>query len=124
MSSILAGFGADGKPQIYQIDPSGTYFAWKANAIGGKNSKGMKEYLEKEWTESLEETAALKLTVKTLLQVVDSGSKNMEVVVVRQGSTMSPLAEDALEAITAEVTAEAEAEKADQGAAGAGEMKD
>jgi len=124
VSSILAGFGADGKPQIYQIDPSGTYFAWKANAIGGKNSKGMKEFLEKEWVEGLEEKAALKLTVKALLEVVDSGSKNMEVVVVRQGSPMSPLAEDAIEALAAEVAAEAEAEKADQGTAGAGEMKD
>lgn len=69
MSSILAGFGADNKPLIYQIDPSGTHFSWKANAIGGKNPKGMKEYLEKEWTEGLSEQAALKLTVKTLLEV-------------------------------------------------------
>jgi 20S proteasome alpha/beta subunit len=69
VSSILAGFGADGKPQVYQIDPSGTYFSWKANAIGGKNSKGMREFLEKEWTEGLDERAALKLTVKTLLEV-------------------------------------------------------
>jgi 20S proteasome alpha/beta subunit len=68
VSSILAGFGPDGKPLIYQIDPSGTYFSWKANAIGGKNSKGMKEYLEKEWTEGLVERDALKLTVKTLLE--------------------------------------------------------
>ena len=24
----------DNGPQLYQIDPSGTYFAWKASAIG------------------------------------------------------------------------------------------
>jgi uncharacterized membrane protein len=37
------------------------------------------EYLEKQWTEGLNEEEAIKLTVKTLLEVVDSGSKNMEV---------------------------------------------
>ena len=69
VASVLAGFNAQGKPQVYQIDPSGTYFSWKANAIGGKNAKGMREFLEKEWTEGLAEADALKLTVKTLLEV-------------------------------------------------------
>ena len=151
VSSLLAGFGADGQPQIYQIDPSGTYFSWRANAIGGKNSKGMREFLEKEWVEGLAERDAVKLTVKTLLevraspplcrgrpppppapphsrhspgacgpQVVDSGSKNMELVVVREGASMAPIDDDALAAITAEVAAEVEAAKT----AGAQEMKD
>ena len=47
----------------------------------------------------------------------------MEVVVVREGSPMMPISEDALEAINAEVLAEAEAAK-NAAAAGAGEMKD
>lgn len=33
MSLLMAGFDDNG-PQLYQIDPSGTYFAWKASAIG------------------------------------------------------------------------------------------
>ena len=123
VSSILAGFGPDGKPLIYQIDPSGTYFSWKANAIGGKNSKGMREFLEKEWAEGLAERDALKLTVKALLEVVDSGSKNMELVVVRDGKAMAPVEEAYLEELTAEVVAEAEALK-NEGAPGAQEMKD
>ncbi len=106
----------------------------------------MKEFLEKEWTEGLGEEAALKLTVKALLevllhslkspcpkyysavnfissQVVDSGSKNMEVVVVRQGVPMVALTEDKLQALTDEIIAEIEAAKA-AGAAGREEMKD
>ena len=55
------------------------------------------------------------------LQVVDSGSKNMEIVVIRDGVAMLPVDEATLEELTAEVVAEAEALKAD---AGAGEMKD
>jgi 20S proteasome alpha/beta subunit len=50
------------------VDPSGTHFSWKANAIGGKNSKGMREFLEKEWVEGLDEEAALKLTIFPLFR--------------------------------------------------------
>ena len=116
----MAGFDTDGKPQIYQVDPSGTYFSWKANAMGGRNFKGMREFLEKEWEEGLDERSALKLTVKTLLEVVDSGSKNMEVVVVKQGSPMVPLSDEELQSVTEEVEKEVEDEKN----AGAAEMKD
>jgi hypothetical protein len=54
--------------------------------------------------------------------VVDSGSKNMEVVVVRDGQAMSPVSEDDVEAVNALVLAEVEAAKT--AAAGAGEMKE
>ena len=113
--------GADGQPQIYQIDPSGNYFAWKANAIGGRNFKPMKEFLEKEWVEGLTEGDSLKLTVKALLEVVDSGTKNMEIVVLRKGQPMQTLDDDALSAVVTEV--EAELEEAKTGG-GAEEMKE
>jgi len=38
VSLMMAGYDDNG-PQLYQIDPSGTYFAWKASAIG-KNMVG------------------------------------------------------------------------------------
>ena len=33
MSLLMAGYDENG-PQLYQVDPSGSYFAWKASAIG------------------------------------------------------------------------------------------
>ncbi|EGG14600.1 proteasome subunit alpha type 2 [Cavenderia fasciculata] len=33
VSLLVAGFDDKG-PQLYQVDPSGSYFAWKATAIG------------------------------------------------------------------------------------------
>ena len=69
--------------QLYQTDPAGTYSEWKANAVGGKSSKNMREFLEKNCTETLDEATAIKLCVKALLEVVDSGAKNMEICLVR-----------------------------------------
>ena len=45
VSLLLAGFDYNG-PQLYQIDPSGSYFAWKASAIG-KHMVNAKTFLEK-----------------------------------------------------------------------------
>jgi 20S proteasome subunit alpha 2 len=45
ISLLLAGFDHSG-PHLYQIDPSGSFIAWKANAIG-KNFVNAKSFLEK-----------------------------------------------------------------------------
>lgn len=45
------------------------YFLIKANAIGGRNEKAVNEFLEKNWTEGLSEDAAVRLTVKALMEV-------------------------------------------------------
>ena len=46
----------DHGPQLYQIDPSGSYFAWKASAIG-KNMTNAKTFLEKRYSEVRPPTA-------------------------------------------------------------------
>lgn len=45
ISLLLAAFDHAG-PHLYQIDPSGSFVAWKANAIG-KNFVNAKSFLEK-----------------------------------------------------------------------------
>jgi len=75
VSSMIAGFGNDKSPQLYLTDPAGTYSAWKANAIGGRNEKAVQEFLEKNWSSNLNNDDAIRLTIKALLEVVDAGSK-------------------------------------------------
>ena len=34
VSLLVAGMDGDGVPRLFQVDPSGAYFGWKATAIG------------------------------------------------------------------------------------------
>merc|ERR1712039_220660 len=52
VSLMMAGYDDSG-PQLFQVDPSGSYFGWKASAIG-KNHVNAKSFLEKRCSESAE----------------------------------------------------------------------
>eukprot|EP00922_Rhytidocystis_sp_ex-Travisia-forbesii_P064780 GHVS01096206.1.p1 GENE.GHVS01096206.1~~GHVS01096206.1.p1 ORF type:complete len:230 (+),score=34.02 GHVS01096206.1:105-794(+) len=83
ISTLVVGFTSSGTPGLYQTEPSGIYAAWKAQAIG-KNSKTVQEFLEKNYREDLSDDDAIQLAVKALLEVVEAGSKNLEVAIMRQ----------------------------------------
>ena len=49
VSLLIAGWDAGvDRPYLFQCDPSGAYFAWKATAMGKNNING-KTFLEKRW---------------------------------------------------------------------------
>jgi 20S proteasome subunit alpha 4 len=62
----------------------------QANSIGGPRSKTVREYLEKHY--SAEAVADLrgaqKLAVKALLEVVQSGGKNIELACMQRGGKL------------------------------------
>jgi len=64
VSLMVAGYDDNG-PQLYQVDPSGAYFGWKASAIG-KNFVNAKTFLEKRYTEGLELEDAIHTAILTL----------------------------------------------------------
>ncbi|OQR93749.1 threonine protease family T01A [Thraustotheca clavata] len=64
VSILFAGFDEDG-PQLYQIDPSGSYFGWKASAIG-KDSVSAKSFLEKRYNDDMELEDAINTALKTM----------------------------------------------------------
>jgi len=86
ISSLIGGFDTSGKPNLYQTDPSGAYFAWKATAIG-KNSKTVTDFLEKKYEEDMDEDKTLRLAIKALLEVTEASEKNIEVVMIKKDST-------------------------------------
>jgi 20S proteasome subunit alpha 2 len=59
-----------GGPMLYQVDPSGSYFPWKATAIG-KSASHAKTYLEKRYTEGLELEDAIHIALLTLKDSVE-----------------------------------------------------
>ncbi|KAK6924506.1 Proteasome, subunit alpha/beta [Dillenia turbinata] len=111
LSTLIAGFDPyTGVPALYQTDPSGTFSAWKANATG-RNSNSMREYLEKNYKEtSGQET--VKLAIRALLEVVESGGKNIEVAVMTKEHGLQQLEEAEIDAIVAEIEAEKTAAEA------------
>lgn len=90
-------------------EPSGIYSAWKANAIG-RSSKTVREFLEKNWTADMDKQATIKLAVKSLLEVVQTGAKNIELVVVEGHAKMTNLTLDEITAVVSEIEKEKEAE--------------
>ncbi|PFH58990.1 hypothetical protein XA68_12942 [Ophiocordyceps unilateralis] len=54
-----------GGPMLYQVDPTGSFFPWKATAIG-KSATKAKTFLEKRYSEELELEDAIHIALLTL----------------------------------------------------------
>jgi len=111
LSTLLVGFDYDGTPKLYQTDPSGTYHEWKANAIG-RSAKTVREFLEKHYTEevAVSEKETIKLALKALLEVVQSGSKNMEIAIMRRNERLMMMESEEIEKYIEEIEKEKEEE--------------
>jgi 20S proteasome alpha/beta subunit len=82
ISILVAGVDDDG-PQLFQIDPSGAYFGWRASAIG-KNFSNAKTFLEKRYAEDMELEDAIHTALLTLREGFEGemDSSNIEIGVV------------------------------------------
>jgi len=111
ISTLIVGFDYDGTPRLYQTDPSGTYHAWKANAIG-RSAKTVREFLEKHYTDELVDSdkETIKLAIKALLEVVQSGGKNIELSVMKRNESMKILSAEEVDKYVAEIEKEKEEE--------------
>ncbi|RCI12148.1 hypothetical protein L249_0388 [Ophiocordyceps polyrhachis-furcata BCC 54312] len=64
-SSKKTGGILKGGPMLYQVDPTGSFFPWKATAIG-KSATKAKTFLEKRYSEELELEDAIHIALLTL----------------------------------------------------------
>ena len=97
------------EPKLYVTEPSGAYSLWKANAIG-RNSKTLREYLEKNHKDSLNFNESVKLAVETLLEVVES-SKNIEICVMTGPKKFEMLDDSVIDRFVKEIEKEREEEQ-------------
>ena len=84
---------------------------FQANATG-RNAKTVREFLEKNYNaEEMEsEEKVIKLAIRALLEVVQSGSKNLELAIMRRGHPLKMLEVDEIEKHVAAVEKEKEEE--------------
>ena len=107
LSTLITGFSPEGNAQLFHTDPSGTYSEWKANATG-RNSKAVREWLEKHYTETETTEETTKLCLRALLELVEPSSKNIEIAVVTRDGTTTMSNED-VDALVKKVEEEKEA---------------
>eukprot|EP00914_Ancora_sagittata_P022595 GHVO01044858.1.p1 GENE.GHVO01044858.1~~GHVO01044858.1.p1 ORF type:complete len:249 (+),score=48.72 GHVO01044858.1:34-747(+) len=64
VSLLIAGCDFRG-PQLYQVDPSGAHFAWKATAVG-RDMKSARTFLENRYTDEMELEDGIHTAIMTL----------------------------------------------------------
>ncbi|KVH95782.1 Proteasome A-type subunit [Cynara cardunculus var. scolymus] len=91
VSLLVAGFDDKG-PQLYQVDPSGSYFSWKASAMG-KNVSNAKTFLEKRYTDDMELDDAVHTAILTLKEGFEGqiSGKNIEIGIIGADKTFRVL---------------------------------
>lgn len=82
VSLLVAGCDHDGA-QLFQVDPSGAYFGWKATAIG-KNYVNAKNFLERRYNDEMELDDAIHVALLTMRESFEGemNENNIEVAVV------------------------------------------
>ena len=84
VSLLMAAFDEQG-PQLYQVDPSGAYFGWKATAIG-KNMTSAKNFLEKRYAPDMDIDDAVHNAILTIKENFEGEltEKNIDVGIARE----------------------------------------
>ncbi|XP_072901882.1 proteasome subunit alpha type-7 isoform X2 [Hemitrygon akajei] len=83
----------------------------QANAIG-RSAKTVREFLEKNYTDEAIATDndTIKLAIKALLEVVQSGGKNIELAIIRRNQVLKLLDAKEIESLVVEIEKEKEEE--------------
>jgi proteasome alpha subunit len=75
--ALLFGGVDENGPELYEIDPSSTFYSWKAQAIG-KGAIEATKLLKKDWKENMNEDDAIKLALESL-KAGEKGVKPAEI---------------------------------------------
>jgi proteasome alpha subunit len=76
--ALIIGGVEDGEPRLYETDPSGTPYEWKALAVGADRSE-IEDHLEEQYDESMGLEAGVDLALEALASVNDDSLEPQEV---------------------------------------------
>ena len=84
VSLIVGGYDEEDGPQIFQIEASGTFYCWKATALG-RGSKEARSFLEKTYSDDMDIGDAIHTAIKALKNTFEGEmtEKNLEVAVIK-----------------------------------------
>jgi len=109
ISTLIVGFDPGStEARLYQTEPSGIYSACKANAIG-RSSKTVREFLERNHKDAMPRDETIELTIKSLLEVVQTGAKNIEIAIMAPGKTVEMLPGEEIEKIVEKINSDKDA---------------
>lgn len=80
----------------------------KANAIG-RSSKTVREFLERNHKDNMTRAETIELTIKSLLEVVQTGAKNIEIAIMAPGKTVEMLPSEDIEKIVEKINSDKDA---------------
>ena len=83
----------------------------KANAIG-RSSKTVREFLERNYKDDMDRDATVRLAIKSLLEVVQTGAKNIEIALMAPGKTVEMLSVEEIEEFVKSIEQEKQEEAA------------
>ncbi|PSQ45347.1 proteasome endopeptidase complex, archaeal, alpha subunit [Halobacteriales archaeon SW_6_65_15] len=69
--ALIIGGIEDGEPRLYETDPSGTPYEWKALAVGADRGE-IQDYLEENYTEAMDLDGGIELALRALASVNDN----------------------------------------------------
>ncbi|MFW6449311.1 MAG: archaeal proteasome endopeptidase complex subunit alpha [Halobacteriota archaeon] len=103
--SLIIGGVEGGRPRLYETDPSGTPYEWKALAIGAERAD-LQEFLEHAYEEDMDLEAGIGLGLRALARINDGSITPLDVglatVDVESGRFIRLTDEEILEFIQAE----------------------
>jgi len=86
VSLLVAGVDDDNGPQLFQVDPSGSFFAWKAAAIGS-GMLAAEDFLKKRYTDDIPIDDAIHRAIRILKEGFqgEMTKENVEIGLIRPG---------------------------------------
>jgi proteasome alpha subunit len=94
--SLIIGGIEDGTPRLYETDPSGTPYEWKALAVGADRGE-IEDYLEEHYTEEMDLDSGVDLALSALASINNDELESQAVglaTIDAESATLHELTED------------------------------